>query len=549
MSGRGKKFSNRFDSKLAFGLSGFYLLIGATFLLCITVLLGWAIDVVELRSILPSAPQTTPLTAILILILSFALFCLAQVKQSKSIVFYRLAGIFFCVVSIGICVYTIVQYINHLPSGIETFFFTAKVKAQSEVYPGRPSPHTLAASLLASLAILLLFTSIKTRYTISSIINIMGFVVPWLALVGYLSYDSTFYAMGEASEIGMSPVTAICFILLFISVFLLYRNRGVVKLLKSKSTGGIALKFFLPFALLLPLVLGSVMVLGKELGLYSYSSGLVLNRTILSIVWAVLVFIGANTLDRYEKVKEKNYKEKLAVEREKNKLTNDLILRNKSLEQFAYIVSHNLRMPVANLITLSEAINQDIRDGNNVEEMLLEGLKESSYSLDTIIRDLNEILQVRNSFDEVKREISFSALLSDIKLGLQSQIQKYDVDIQSDFEVESYVTLKSYLQSIFHNLISNSIKFRREDIPCNIVVSTQRVDDKLLIVFRDNGLGIDMKRNKEKVFGLYKRFNLEKEGRGMGLYMVKTQVETLGGSISLKSEPNKGCEFRIELPL
>ena len=67
------------------------------------------------------------------------------------------------------------------------------------------------------------------------------------------------------------------------------------------------------------------------------------------------------------------------------------------------------------------------------------------------------------------------------------------------------------------------------------------------MLFKDNGLGIDLQNLSEQVFGLYKRFHTDRaEGKGMGLYMVKTQVESMGGKISVSSEVNKGTEFKIE---
>ena len=73
------------------------------------------------------------------------------------------------------------------------------------------------------------------------------------------------------------------------------------------------------------------------------------------------------------------------------------------------------------------------------------------------------------------------------------------------------------------------------------------VDNHVELTFTDNGMGINLKKNGDQVFGLYKRFHDNIEGKGMGLFMVKTQVETLGGKISIRSEVNKGTEFLIEL--
>jgi signal transduction histidine kinase len=112
------------------------------------------------------------------------------------------------------------------------------------------------------------------------------------------------------------------------------------------------------------------------------------------------------------------------------------------------------------------------------------------------------------------------------------------------------MTIKSYLYSIFYNLISNSLKYRQHDIPSVIEIKSKVENNKVILLFKDNGMGIDLKKENNAVFGLYKRFHTKyAEGKGIGLFMVKTQIEAIGGSIGIKSEVNKGSEFWIEFPL
>jgi signal transduction histidine kinase len=128
-------------------------------------------------------------------------------------------------------------------------------------------------------------------------------------------------------------------------------------------------------------------------------------------------------------------------------------------------------------------------------------------------------------------------------------IVKNHVNIITSFDPARRIsTIRSYLQSIFYNLISNSIKYKRPDTNPEIRITSSLTDNGVRLVFSDNGMGIDLGTQGTKVFGLYKRFHPNTaEGKGMGLFMVKTQVETLGGEISIKSEVNKGTEFTIEL--
>jgi PAS domain S-box-containing protein len=239
--------------------------------------------------------------------------------------------------------------------------------------------------------------------------------------------------------------------------------------------------------------------------------------------------------------------ERKNTEIEKEKMTSDLLQHNKNLEQFAYIISHNLRSPVANIIGLSNLIQNSPNMSEADFKRCMEGLALSVKKLDDIIIDLNYILQVRREINEKKETVKFSSLIKDIKTSISNLIEKEKITIKTNFsDAGEIFTIKSYLNSIFYNLISNSIKYRHPGRPSVIEISSKKANDKILISFKDNGLGIDLETNQNKVFGLYKKFHPHIEGKGMGLYMVKTQVEILGGSINVSSEVNNGIEFTIE---
>ena len=237
--------------------------------------------------------------------------------------------------------------------------------------------------------------------------------------------------------------------------------------------------------------------------------------------------------------------ERTIAHEEREKLTNEMIRRNRDLEQFTFIISHNLRAPTANILGLAEIL-QDKTLTPQVQEELLKGLSTSATSLDTVINDINSILQVKHKVDEKKELLSFSKLVDDILNNERSFIEKYQARIKTDFsEVNEIFSLKVYLHSIFYNLINNSIKYSKPDEPPLIEIKSKKVSGKTILTFKDNGLGINMKKTGNNVFGLYKRFHFHIEGKGLGLFMVKTQVEAIGGKITLVSELNKGAEFTI----
>ena len=245
-----------------------------------------------------------------------------------------------------------------------------------------------------------------------------------------------------------------------------------------------------------------------------------------------------------------NISERKKAQEERDKLTADIVQRNKDLEQFSYIISHNLRAPVANIIGTGNILNDNVHLSQEQKDTLSRGLTKSVLKLDTVIKDLNHILQVKREVNEVKEKVFFSKLVDDIKTSINNLIEKDDIEIKYDFsEVNEFATLKSYLYSIFYNLLSNSIKYRRPDVQSLIQIRSHRKNGKIELLFTDNGMGIDIEKKGDQVFGLYKRFHTNIEGKGMGLYMVKTQVEILGGKINIKSIVNKGTEFKIEFEI
>lgn len=237
--------------------------------------------------------------------------------------------------------------------------------------------------------------------------------------------------------------------------------------------------------------------------------------------------------------------EKKKAELELKKTTDDVIQRNKDLEQFAYIVSHNLRAPLSNImgaatVLQNKALNEDDK------EQLREGIYSSVKKLDDVVMDLNTILQVRQNISENRQLVTLSTLTEDIKQSINNLIVAEQVEVEADFsEINTLYTLKSYLYSIFYNLISNSIKYRKPHVAPVIKIKSHRLENGVELIFTDNGLGIDTERYKDKIFGLYKRFHENTEGKGLGLYMVKTQIETLGGTINIDSEVGRGTKFIV----
>ncbi|MEJ7559297.1 MAG: PAS domain S-box protein [Pedobacter sp.] len=229
--------------------------------------------------------------------------------------------------------------------------------------------------------------------------------------------------------------------------------------------------------------------------------------------------------------------------------TKELVISNTELEQFSYIISHNLRAPVANIMGLTMEM-KDESHSPETKDILNDSLTSSANLLNNVILDLNTILTVKKELSAKKELVNLSDLIDDIQGSVHNLIETEEVNIKTDFTLfNEFLTIKSFFYSIFFNLISNSIKYRQLQRKPVIQIRSFEKDRHLVITFKDNGIGIDIAKRKNQLFGLYKRFHQHVDGKGMGLFMVKTQIETLKGTISIESTVDEGTEFTITFPI
>jgi signal transduction histidine kinase len=226
---------------------------------------------------------------------------------------------------------------------------------------------------------------------------------------------------------------------------------------------------------------------------------------------------------------------------------NELAKHNTELRQFSYTVSHNLRGPVASLLGLLSLIEFDTLDENN--KKIITFLKTSIYQLDIIIHDLSKIIDIRNDIFKIRQKIDLIKEIEDIKKILSKEIESHHIKFSYDINTEEALySVRPMIHSILFNLISNSIKYRSMDRTTEIQIKARHTANYFVLSIKDNGLGIDLNRYKENLFKLYKRFHFHTEGKGLGLYLVKLQSESLGGRVEVNSELNKSTTFTIYLP-
>ncbi|GGD19862.1 hypothetical protein GCM10011368_22240 [Hyunsoonleella pacifica] len=225
--------------------------------------------------------------------------------------------------------------------------------------------------------------------------------------------------------------------------------------------------------------------------------------------------------------------------------SNIIASQNKRLFNFAHIVSHNLRSHTSNLTLISELI--DTYESCEEKLTLIENVKDIALSLNETIEHLNEVVTIQTSTNKSKSLVYFDDVLNQVVNSIGQIIAKENTTINTNFsELEAIQYIPAYLESILLNLITNAIKYKHPERNPVITIKSKINDTKKILEITDNGLGIDMNKFGDKVFGMYKTFHYNKDATGIGLFITKNQVEALNGQISVSSEVNEGSTFKIE---
>ena len=217
--------------------------------------------------------------------------------------------------------------------------------------------------------------------------------------------------------------------------------------------------------------------------------------------------------------------------------------QNKRLLNFTYIISHNIRSHVANLLGIIGVLDDENTD---VKNDFLPLMRQSVDNLDESIKNLNEVVSIQTRVGLNMSLVSLREWVNKTVMNLRVAVEESGAVIHNqvpdDFQI---YTNPAYIESILLNLISNSIKYRHPDRHPEITIHASKSDEQIVIEVVDNGLGIDMEKYRDVVFGMYKTFHAHRDAKGLGLYITKTQVEALGGRIQLESEVGKGTRVSV----
>lgn len=213
--------------------------------------------------------------------------------------------------------------------------------------------------------------------------------------------------------------------------------------------------------------------------------------------------------------------------------------QNNKLLDFAHIVSHNIRSHTSNLLMTLEVIeNTD----DTIEKLsFLNMFKEATEKLSETIENLNEMITIKKKVNIKKTSINLKSKIEKLAFSLQNEIA-ITCTIPDDLTLN---IIPAYLDNILQNLLSNAVKYQSPERNPELEISYQKEDNFHIINFKDNGLGLNIKKNKHKIFGMYKTFHGNENAKGIGLFIVKNQMEVMKGKIEVESIEGLGSTFKL----
>jgi PAS domain S-box-containing protein len=234
---------------------------------------------------------------------------------------------------------------------------------------------------------------------------------------------------------------------------------------------------------------------------------------------------------------------------EREQLIKELNNSNEDLRHFSYITSHNFKAPLSNLIGFLNII-EEIPIDNPLLSQIIQGFRTSTNLLNDTINDLVKILIIRDTDSIELKHISFAKIIKQVITQVENLVVESGAVIDMHFKSAPTVIFnETYLESILLNLLTNAIKYRSYTRPLKIQITTKHAGEFVVLTFEDNGIGVDLEKHREKIFGLYQKFHDRPNSKGMGLYLIKSQLESLGGTIDIESKVDIGTKFILKFRL
>ncbi|WP_405564943.1 ATP-binding protein [Polaribacter sp. Asnod6-C07] len=437
--------------------------------------------------------------------------------------------------------YTILIYTVELPISIDNLVIKDNYNS---IYPGRMSVGTAVCFMLLSSGLLLLKS--KKQKVIICAQHLFALIIS-IAIISFITHILNIPNENKSMFLDtMSAVTSILFLILGAVSSLKNKSVGIFSIFFTNLAGSNILKSIFPIIFLIPICLSYLLIFAISESIVKSDFGIVLHTVLLVIITFICIAYISSNLNKTDLKRKKLENLLQQSNKELLRLNNQLTEKNKDLEQFVYIASHDLQEPLRTVTSISELLKDEYKDSMDENaKTYINFITEGIARMHCLVRDLMDYSRLGN---EVKfSEVNVNAVLEDIKKDLSLKLKESKTEIKHN-TLPNIIANESGIRQLFQNLISNAIKFRKKETVPNIIITTNDKGDFWQFNIQDNGIGIE-KKHSEKIFKIFKRLHRETEytGTGIGLANCKKIVELHNGKIWLTSILNEGSTFHFTL--
>lgn len=499
---------------------------------------GWVFAVPALMRLLPVLVVMNPVTALTFTLAGLALWCVSRRAVAVRPGLARVRLILGIIVAL-VGALKVADYLVGLGFHVDRLLYPSRLAFSAPYLLSEMAPNTAVGFVLCGLALALSRRQAGRWRRASHWLMMAAGLIALLALVGYTYRVLVLYRLG--SEVPMSLDSAVALGLLSIGFFASEPERGFMRLLLSRTTGGAMSRRLLPMAIIVPWSLGALVLVAEKARWFRSEFGLSLFAVACILIFTVLVWWNARLLYRAD-VERSETAERLG------RASANLQRSNTELQQFAYVASHDLFEPLRMITSYLQLLNE--RHGAQLDCQAREFIGfalDGAKHMHALIQDLLAYSRVDlrgQPFETVAAENILQAALNNLKVAIEESGAKVTHEPLPPVRGDAVQLIQ-----VFQNLIGNAIKFRGQK-PVEVEVEVHRQNSEWFFSVRDNGIGIEP-RYFDRLFVIFQRLHTRQEypGTGMGLAICKKIVERHGGRIWVESSPGKGAGFFFSLPV
>lgn len=223
----------------------------------------------------------------------------------------------------------------------------------------------------------------------------------------------------------------------------------------------------------------------------------------------------------------------------------NLLEANARMDSFVRAAAHDLRAPVNNLVNLSKLLKRT--PDRDAALRIADRMEESTEFLHQLLEGLMQLAETKNNEDLNSDNVNIEKVIRSILKLLHFDLTRINASVNLNLQIKEINYNTAYVHSICYNLISNAVKYHNPERPLQINISTSEATNGIWLTVEDNGHGIDLANQSQDLFKPFTRLTNLSEGKGVGLSLVKSFVESNGGEVHVESTLGKGSAFRLLL--